>query len=401
MQGVRLRRVRLSVAVFFFVNGATFGTWVGRVPAVREQLGLSAGQLGAAFAGWSAAAIVALPLAGAVVARVGSRLAALGSVVLFTTALALLAVAPGFGTFVVVLAAFGAANSGVDVATNAQSVHVERAYQRPILSGFHALFSGGVMAGGLGGSLAAALGVAASVHFATSAAVLAALSFLVLPGLPVDPHGTRQGPAFAWPSRALILPGLVLFCAAAMEDIANSWSAVYLRSAAGAAPDLAAAGVALISAAMIAGRTVGDRIRARLGGSRFLVASGTLAALGAVIALLFPRPAPVAVGFVLLGLGLAGLFPVVLSHVGHHHRTNTGQAIAAVSTVGYLGSLAGPGVVGGLSEVFGLRGGLALLPAFAVLVTLLAWRFWDRANEHGASMEGSRGRQRHHDGDGV
>lgn len=68
-----------------------------------------------------------------------------------------------------------------------------------------------------------------------------------------------------------------------------------------------------------------------------MVASGTLAALGGVIALLFPVPAPVAVGFVLLGLGLAGLFPVVLSHVGHQHRTNTGQAIAAVSTVGYLG----------------------------------------------------------------
>ncbi len=366
---------RSAVATLFFVNGATFGSWAGQVPAVSDAVGLSPGALGLALAGWSAAAITALPLAGALVAWLGSRKAVLGSLLLFTGSLMLLPLAPTVWAFAAFLAIFGATNSGVDVATNAQSVHVEHAYRRPLLSGFHALFSVGTMTGALGGSLAAGLGVGVFTHFAIGAVTLLALAASVLPALPADPPGTRQGPVFAWPGRALVLPGLVLFCSAAMEDIASSWSAVYLRSAADAGPSLAAAGFALVSASMIAGRVVGDHARTRLGTVRFLRASGILATLGALVAVLFPHPLPVAVGFVLLGLGLAGLFPAMLSHVGQRHRTNVGQAIAAVSTIGYLGSLAGPSVVGGIADQFGLRVGLALLTVFGAGVVVLAGRF--------------------------
>jgi MFS family permease len=366
---------RVAVATLFFVNGATFGSWAGRVPAVSDAVGLSSGQLGVALACWSAAAITALPLAGALVAWGGSRKVVLGSLLAFTAALVLLPLASNVWVFAGFLAIFGAANSGVDVATNAQSVHVEHAYRRPLLSGFHALFSAGTMTGALCGSLAAGMGVGVITHFAVAAVALLGLGCLVLPAVPEDPPGTGQGPVFAWPGRALLLPGLVLFCSAAMEDIAASWSAVYLRNAAEAGPGLAAAGFALISASMIAGRLVGDHARTRLGVRRFVRASGCLALLGGLIAVLFPHPLPVAIGFVLLGLGLAGLFPAMLSHVGQRHRTNIGQAIAAVSTVGYLGSLAGPSVVGGIADHFGLRIGLALLTIFATTVVVLAGRF--------------------------
>lgn len=114
----RLHAGRASVAVYFALAGATFGTWAGRVPAVMEQVGLSPGQLGAALAAWSAAAVLALPVTGALVRRVGSPTMALASLLAFTACLALLPVVSTVGLFTLVLCVFGAANSGLDVAIN-------------------------------------------------------------------------------------------------------------------------------------------------------------------------------------------------------------------------------------------------------------------------------------------
>ncbi len=370
----RLHAGRTSVAVYFALAGATFGTWAGRVPAVIEQIGLSPGQLGAALAAWSAAAVLALPVTGALVRRLGSPTMALASLLAFTACLALLPLVSTFGLFTLVLCVFGAANSGLDVAINAQSVHVERGYQRPILSGFHALFSVGTVLGGLGGSVAAALQVPVALHFAVMALTCAVVGALALRRLVPDPPDTRHGRVLAWPGKMLLLPGLVLFCAAGIEDIASSWTAVYLR-AVEAGPGFAAAGYTLFTAAMLAGRAVTDRARTRFGDATLLRASGLLAVTGGLLAVLVPHPATVAIGFVAVGAGIACLFPVMLSRVGQQHTSTTAQSLAAVSTIAYLGSLAGPSTVGGIAGYLGLDTALLLVPLLATVVVLLAGRF--------------------------
>lgn len=371
----QVRVARAAVAAVFFLTGTVFATWASRVPAVQERLGMSAGALAFALVGLSAGAVAALPVVGGLVARYGSRPVLLVGAVLYAGALPMLAVAPDLPLLALALAAFACGNTALDVTMNTQGVLVERAYRRPILGGFHAMFSLGGIAGAAVGSVAAGHGVGAGPHFlvtglVAAVALLGAMTIL----LPDPPDATDRGPALALPRGGLWIPGLIAFCALMGEGVLNDWGAVYLHDAAGAGTGTAAAGFAVFSAGMVAGRLAADRIRARTGTVRFMLACGLVAGLGAAVAVAVAAPASGLLGYALLGLGLAAVVPVVFSHVAERHPDRPGPSIAAVSAVGYGGFLAGPPVIGVLAEVAGLRVAMLIPVVLMVAMTLLAQR---------------------------
>jgi len=190
--------------------------------------------------------------------------------------------------------------------------------------------------------------------------------------LPGDADRAATGESLARPSRLLLALGVVAFCVLFAEGAMADWTAVYLRDVAGAGPGLAAAGYAAFSLAMAAGRSVGDPLTTRLGATRLVRVGGLLAAVGVAGALVFPGPWAAIVGFGAVGAGLSVVFQSVLAAAGRLAGNTPGPAIAAVSTFGYAGFLAGPPLIGFVAESLTLRGGLGVVVAAGVLITSLA-----------------------------
>lgn len=352
----QIHRARVAVTAIFIVNGFLFGSWAARIPAVKDRLGVGEGGLGIVLAGIAIGALVAMPVAGWCSARAGSRsttrfgLAASCLVVplpaLFTSP------APAFAATL----AFGVAMGFLDVSMNAHGVAVERRRGRPILSSFHAGFSGGTLLGALTGAAAAGAGLDVRVHLAlASLAGALAGAVAVIHLLPASADVAKgDEPLLARPPRKLWALGAIGFCCLMAEGAAGDWSAVYVDGPLEASPATAALAFAGFAVAMTIGRLFGDRLTEALGAVRVLRLGGLLGAGGLGLALLVADPIVALLGFACLGLGLAAMVPTVFRGAGSVDGMAPGVGLAAVSTMGYTGFLVGPPLIGALAEATSL-----------------------------------------------
>jgi MFS family permease len=372
---------RAAVLVLFFLDGATLGSWVARIPAIKESLGLGEGALGMALFAMAVGALAAMLASGALVAQVGSRRATSASALLLCCLLPLPAVAPNLLALAASLAAMGVAVGVLDLSMNAQAVIVERCYRRPLMSSFHALFSIGGMAGAAVGGLVAARGVAPGPHFVAVGAGCALLALAASAGLLDEPgERTIDAPLLALPRGPLAALGLIAFCALLAEGAMADWSAVYLREALATSPALAAMGFTAFSVAMAVGRLGGDVATARLGPAGVVRLGASGAAVGLAGALLASTPLLAVCGLAVVGLGLATVFPLALRAAGRTVETSPpATRLAAVAGAGYTAFLVGPPVIGFVAEVTGLRAALALVVALCALAALYARRLGEPA----------------------
>jgi len=364
---------RPAVAVFFFINGAALASWVPHIPAIKSRHMMSDGQLGLVLLSMAAGSVLALPVAGWLVSRLGSRLMTAAAGIALCLALPLPVASPSVALLSFSLALLGACNGLLDVSMNAQAAEVEQRVGRPIMSSFHALFSLGGVAGALlaGGAMASGIGDVAHVRVSAFVALTAAV--VALPGL-ARPRAAREhaGPAVARPSGALLTIGILALLGLLAEGAMADWSAVYLHDTLGSSPSVAAIGFAAFSLAMAAGRFTGDALVGRLGPRRVLRGSSAVAAVGLGAALLVGHPAIGVVGCALVGLGIANIIPVLFSAAARVPGVPPGRALAAVATTGYLGFLAGPPLIGVVAEAAGLAAGLGLVSAACAFVALKA-----------------------------
>lgn len=369
---------RRAVTVLFFMNGALFATWVSRLPAMEAARGLSHSQLGVALLVIATGAVIAMPVTGMLSARVGTAVICRVSALVYCAVLPLLALAPGWLMWGLALFTFGGAHGALDVAMNAQAVAVEKRYPKPVMSAFHALFSTGGLAGAAAGGLLAAWPLRPEIHFALAAVVLGLLALTTFPHLlpdhPGKHHlpGAERTPRFRLPPRNLAALGVVALCIMMGEGAMADWTAVFLRKNAGTSEGLAAAGYAAFSIAMAAGRFTGDNLAARLGPVFLVRASALLAAAGMLTALTAPWPGLVLAGFAMVGAGFACIVPLVFSAAGQTPGLSPGAALAPVTTIGYLGFLLGPPVIGFAADWIGLRSALGLIAGASLLAAFLA-----------------------------
>jgi Major Facilitator Superfamily len=379
----RLRRARLGTAVSFLLTGVVFGTWAARLPAIKQALEVDEGGLGVAFMGLNAGAVLGLQLGGALVPRSGSRAALRVALPGYAVALAGPALAGDLATLTVALFALAAVNSVVDVAMNAHGVVVEHGLGRPVMSSLHAMYSLGGTAGAALGALAAAAGLGRTPHFLLVAGTGAAVAVLAT-GMLLPSRADAAGPGAragrgrtaivaalfgGWSGRTVAL-GVLSFCLLLAEGSAYDWAAVYLRDGVGATAGVAAGGVAAFAGAMTVGRLFGDRVAGRLGPVTAFRAGALLAGVGFGAALLVGAPAAGLAGLGLFGAGLSLTFPLAISAAGRLDGA-AAVAVARVSTLGYLGAFAGPGLIGALAGPFGLPAALAV-PAALVAGAALA-----------------------------
>ena len=369
----RFRNPRFAITLVFGLNGVLYGSWAARIPAVQNRLDLGPGQLGIALAGVAAGALLAMPLAGSWAARAGSRRVTRAALVGACGSLALVALSPSLGVLVLATLLLGMTNGSLDVAMNAQGTAIERRGDRLILSSLHAAFSGGGLAGALTGAVAAGADLDVRLHLALLGAIALAIGLSATRHLlPGHADAAAGGPSFARPSRTLWALGVLAFCCLLAEGAAADWSAVYVEDALGAPASQAALAYAAFSAAMTLGRLAGDPLVAALGSVRLLRSSGMLAGLGLGAALVLAVPGAAIAGFGLLGAGLSVVIPAVFRSAAATPGAAAGPSLAAVSTLGYLGFLAGPPLVGGLAELTSLPVALGAVAACAAATAALA-----------------------------
>jgi MFS family permease len=371
----KISAARWAVRALFFMNGALFATWASRIPAVQSALHLTNGQLGLALLAMALGAVVAMPVAGAMSARVGSGWVCRVMAVLYCLALPGLALAPNLPVLAVCLFCFGAVHGGLDVAMNAQAVAVEKRFGRSIMSSFHALWSlGGMVGAGIGGLVAGAA-LSPVAHFFAASLVLGAMAVASFGALETEggSASTRDRvPLFALPSGGLVALGGIAFCIMIGEGAMADWSAVYLRSGVGTGESMASAGYAAFSISMAAGRFLGDTLAARFGPVALVRVGGLIAAFGMAFGLLSGGAVTALIGFACVGIGFSTVVPMVFSAAGNTPGVSAGVALASVTTLGYAGFLIGPPSIGFIAQLCGLKLGLGIIVMTSLLASVLS-----------------------------
>jgi MFS family permease len=360
---------RLAVTGIFALNGLIFSSWYARLPQIQDDLGLGPGELGLALVGAPIGLLIAQPLIGAVTARRGSH-ATVAAAPFYVSTVILPALANGTVTLFLAALATGAANGALDISMNAQGISVERAIGKRIFNSLHAAFSFGALGGAGVAAVAAAAGLSPLAHLALVAVAGMAVAAVLVRHLVRD-RGDPVAPLFARPSRRLAALGVIGFCALLAEGSVFDWSSIFLADEAHASLGVAPLGLAAFSLSMGVGRLVGDRLATAFGTIALARNGGLLAAAGLGFGLVLAVPTAAVLGFAVMGLGLSILFPLAL-RAASVAEDPPGADLAAVSSVGYLGFLTGPPLIGLLAGATDLRLALAVPCALLVVAALLS-----------------------------
>ncbi|CDG81097.1 MFS transporter [Janthinobacterium agaricidamnosum] len=358
-----------ATRLVFFAAGLGMATWAPLVPYAKERLGLEEGALGLLLLCLGCGSLFAMPFTGALSARFGCRRVILASGAILSLLLPGLALAASPWELGLVLFLFGASAGTFDVAINIQAVIVEKASGRSMMSGFHALFSVGGFAGAGLMALLLWLGLAP----AWSCAVIIVLMALVLSAAQnhllhtPEPAGAKS-PLFVMPHGSVILIGLLCFIVFLAEGAVLDWSALFLTSTRELDPAKGGLGYAAFAIAMTTGRFTGDAIVRRFGGKRVLLVGGLCAAAGFFLTVLAPSANLALLGFVLVGLGCANIVPILFTAAGSQHTMPASMAVAAITTIGYAGILAGPALIGFIAHATNLKFSFAALGCALLLV---------------------------------
>lgn len=364
-------REQMATRALFFVAGFASAAWAALVPFAKLNTGVNDGVLGLLLLCLGGGALVAMPLTGVLTTRFGCRKVMTVSVVLLSVTLPLLAEINHTGLLALTLIVFGMGIGITDCAMNIQAIIVEKAAPRPMMSGFHGFYS----IGGIAGAGAMSGFMLAGMDALQAAAAVMVICLLLLAfsykGM-LDYAWPSEGPAFAVPRGAVLLIGIICFATFLAEGSVLDWSAVFLTEYRNVPESMGGLGFACFAVLMSLGRLTGDKIVAVLGRPQVVLWGALLAAGGLLLSVLSDNWLMALTGYGLIGLGCANVVPVMFSAIGRQTSMPQAVAVPAVTTLGYLGILAGPASVGLIAYRFTLPAALLAVVALLLLVALLS-----------------------------
>ena len=387
-KAVIFRKYRIATSVFFFIEGLIFSTWASRIPAIQAKLHLSDGALGGVLFALPAGLMVSLPLSGWLVSKYGSRPMMVAGSVVYPFILLLLASSGSVAQLTASLFFFGLVGNLVNIAMNTQAVGVESLYGRSVMASFHGFWSLAGFSGAVIGTFFISTGYSPFFHFLI---VCSLVNLLVLLSykftLPHDANSHHPQKIFVKPDKKLLLPGLIAFCCLLCEGAMADWSGVYFKKIVAAPAALITLGYVAFTGTMALGRFLGDWLVTKFGVKRMLQLSGTMISSGLLLSVIFPYLVSATAGFLLVGFGVSSVVPIVYGLAGKSTTMSAGTALAAVSTIGFLGFLIGPPVIGFIAQLISLRWSFAFIALLGFGTALLAGRLRIPADLHKVPQE--------------
>ena len=373
---IGMREVHAARA-FFFIGGFGTATWAPLVPLLRERLMVGDDVLGMLLLCIGVGSLLTMPLSGALAMRLGCRRVVMTASILFAAILLLVSCVDALSLAVPIVLIFGAVMGCIDVVVNIVAVLVEKGIGRRIMSGMHAFWSlGGFVGAGLYGVWVGLLGLTPFQSTAIAAGLILLLTAVF--GRHLIPYGGGGGALLALPRGIIVFVGMTAFIAFLSEGAVMDWGGVYLTTVRGMDLALAGTGYSVFSAAMLMMRFLGDRVVQRIGALPVAV-GGALLAFGGILLVMFaPVDALLYVGFFAIGIGSANIVPVFFSLMGRQNVMPVSAAVSAVSTMGYLGILAGPAAIGFVSSLTTLQTAFAMLAALSILQAAIGFYVFKR-----------------------
>lgn len=369
-------RAKTILSACFFAGGLGVGAWGANLPALGRHTGMSESQIGVVLLCFAAGAILAMNNTPRLIARFGAERASLVAVGLFGAGIGCVGLLQQMWVACALAALCGTAFGTLDVAMNKHAAELEARAGRPIMSFFHAMFSGGTLAAAMAYALLRRGGAGSALILAGLAGVIVTLAILGLrrsqdhggPATQAQQTAARgQGPGLM---RVLAL-GMMAFVIFFAEGAIMDWAAIYLVRVMGTTESTGALGYAVFGGAMMLGRLTGDRVNRMLGPVLLFRLGTACVALCLALMLLAPSVGVALGALALCGLGAANVIPVIFSAAGQFSARDGGRAMSRVLTMGYAGILVGPALIGFVAEVWSLRASLALVTA-AVALSCLA-----------------------------
>lgn len=369
------RYYRIGVSVFFFIQGLTFATWASRIPDIKNMLQLSDAALGGVLFALPVGQLTAMGLSGYLVSRFGSKNTLTIAACLYPAGMVMLGTVGSVWQLSMALFFFGIAGNLSNISVNTQGVGVERLYRRSIMASFHGVWSLAGLMGGIIGAFMVADHIPPFAHFCI---IYGITFFLMLVArkyvLPRDaqPASTEKKKIFVKPDRYIVILGIIAFACMICEGTMFDWSGIYFEKVVHAPANYTRLGYIAFMFTMTAGRFTADWMITQFGIERILKASGIFILSGMLIATAFPTVVAATIGFLLVGIGTSSVVPMVYSLAGKSKTMLPGVALAAVSSIGFLGFLIGPPIIGFISEATNLRFSFALIAILGLGTTIMA-----------------------------
>jgi MFS family permease len=379
---VIFRLNRIAVSAIFFMHGLCFASWASRIPSIQDNLKLSSSALGTVLFALPFGFFLSLPFAGWLVGKLRSKRVVVLSSIFYGLSLVSIGVAADMISLFVCLFSFGFFANLLNISINTQAVAVEASYKKKIMASFHGTWS-------LAGFVGAALG---TWMIGNAFAPLQHYMFICITFLVVnivcasylvnkDEASGEKRPLFAMPDKPLISLGVIAFCSMMVEGAMFDWSGMYFIKVVQVAPEYTGVGYTVFMIAMASMRFLADSLSGRFGLKRILQTSGVLATVGLLLAVLFPELIPSLIGFFLIGMGVSAVVPMVYSAAGKSKSLSPGIALTAVSSMGFIGLLIGPPIIGFIAQATTLRVSFLTISIMSLAVVVFSSLLRDQAHQ--------------------
>jgi len=368
-----LNRMRWAVTLFYFGMGYAFSSWASRIPDIKNNLQLSESDLGSILFAIPIGQLIALPISSKTVLKYGSVKVSVISLSLYALALVTLGLSEKSWQLALALVFFGIAGNFCNISVNTQGVYAEGLFPKPIMGSFHGSWSLAGFFGALTGMGMNALGFSPLLHFAFTALVVLIIVITNRKFLVKAKARSHQQETNFWAAFSGILPwlGLIAFCCRTSEGVMYDWSGVYFRDVVKADGALSMLGYTAFIMTMTCGRFLSDKLVGRFGRRRILIVSGVTVSIGLACSVAFPYLVPATFCFMLVGIGVSMIFPIVFSVAGSNPNVPTSAALTVVTSVSFLGFLTGPPVIGYIAEQSSLRYSFAFVAIFGIAISIL------------------------------
>ena len=374
--------LRIAVAAFFFMAGLSFASWASRIPAIQQKLHLSEAALGGVLLAIPTGLMCSLPFTGWIITKIGSRKLLISAITLYALFLVGLGAAQNMVELIACLWCYGFVGNAANIAVNTQAVAAEKMYDKPIMASFHGIWS---MAGFTGAGIGIFMignQIPPFFHFIIILVMIFAGVIVSSNKLLYDSGKAAKHEGDAIPTirerlksmTPLVRLGIIAFCSMICEGTMFDWSGVYFKKVVWAEGGWIGAGYFAFMCTMALGRFTADWFAGKYGLKRTLQISGTLTATGLLVAVLFPYLWSSIIGFMLVGVGVCSVVPMIYSSAGRTEGIAPGVALTAVSTIGFSGFMIGPPLIGFIAGIATLRASFLLIACMGLSVAIISSR---------------------------